>query len=173
MSVDADLAERFRKYTQELKNLLYETFEGKIAFYKVNKRLIVHSSNVNPCQYALATMTGADLRDDDLTKAFTRLVRGKLKGKDPPSWPPTPEEFIATLDTVGPLSHIYNAIAWSVNPLLQKNEFGYITTRSSTLSEKILAVTSHWESLDTHKLSPKSRALSLVVYRITGSKEVA
>ncbi len=64
MSSHAELDEPFVKYGYELKDLL------------------IQSINVNPCQYAVATMKGAGLRDDDLTKALARLMRRKLKASE-------------------------------------------------------------------------------------------
>ena len=65
-------------------------------------------------------MKRAGLRDDDLTKAFARLVRGKLKASELQSWPISPEELLHRLDDAGPLTFIFNAIAWTVNLLLRK-----------------------------------------------------
>ena len=88
MSSDAELDEPFVKYRYELKDLLSKSFGNQIAYYKgVTSKVVVHSVIVNPCQYAAATMKGAGLRDDDLTKAFARLVRRKLKASELQSWP--------------------------------------------------------------------------------------
>ncbi len=61
-------------------------------------------------------MKGAGLRDDDLTKAFARLVRRKLKASELQSWPIFPEELLHLLDDAGPLTIMFNAIAWTPNP---------------------------------------------------------
>ena len=164
----------FVKYGYELKDLLSKSFGNHIAYYKegVTSKVIVHSVIVNPCQYAVATMKGAGLRDDDLTKAFARLVRRKLKASELQSWPISPEELLHRLDDAGPLTFIFNAIVWTVNPAFAKNHFGYAKTSSASLSEKIWAVASDWQSLVTHERSSRSTALSLIVHRLTGSKEV-
>ena len=175
MSSDSDLDEPFVTYAYQLQDLLAKTFKNQISFYKegVTCKIIVHCIDVNPCTYALAAMRGAGLKDDDLTKAFARLVRRKLKGSEAVSWPVTPEELLERLDSAGPLVHIYNAIAWTVNPRATRNEFGYAKAGSASLSEKIWAIASDWQSIVTHEHSSKSTALSLVVHWLTGSKEVA
>ena len=62
MSSDAELDEPFVKYGYELKHLLSKSFGNQIAYYKegVTSK---HSVTVNPCQYAVATMKGARLRE--------------------------------------------------------------------------------------------------------------
>ena len=122
MSSNAELYEPFVKYGYELKDLLSKSFGNQVAYYKegVTSKVIVHSVIVNSCQYAVATMKGAGLRDDDLTKAFARLVRRKLKASELQSWLISPEELLHRLDAAGPLTFIFNAIAWTVNLLLRK-----------------------------------------------------
>ena len=175
MSSDAELDETFVKYWYELKDLLIKLFGNQIDYYKegVTSKVIVHSVNINPCHYAVATTKGAGLRDDDLTKAFARLVHRKLKASELQSWPISPEEFLHRLDDAGPLTFISNAIAWTVDPAFAKNHFGYAKMSSASLSEKIWAIASDWQSLVTHERSSKSTALSLIVHRLTGSKQVA
>jgi len=121
MSSDAELDEPFVKYGYELKDLS-KSFGNQIAYYKegVTSKVIVHSVIVNPCQYAVATMKGAGLRDDDLTKAFARLVHRKLKVSELQSWPISPEELLHRLDDAGPLTFIFHAISWTVNPAFAK-----------------------------------------------------
>ena len=166
MSSDAELDEPFVTYGYELKDLLSKSFGNQIAYYKkrVTSNVIVHSVNVNPCQCAVATTKGAGLRDDDLTNAFARLVRRKLKASELRSWPISPEELLHRLDDAEPLTFIFNAIAWTVNPAFAKNHFGYATTYSVSLSEKIWAMASDWQSLVTRERSSKSTALSLIVH---------
>jgi len=72
MSSDAELDEPFVKYGYELKDLLSKSFGNHKAYHKegVTSKVIVHSVIVNPCQYAVATMKGPGLTDDDLKKAL-------------------------------------------------------------------------------------------------------
>ena len=88
-------------------------------------------------------------------------------------WPLSAEELLVKLGKTSPFSHQYNVIVWSVNPSNQRNEFGFVETRSKLLSEKIWAISNDWESLTTHERSAKSAAMSLTIHRVTGSKGVA
>ena len=173
MSADAGLVEPAVKYSYELKDNLLERFGADVSCHITGKQVIIHSSSVNPCHYSVATIQGSGLRDEDLTKAFVRLVRRKLNTSEAQSWPLSAEELLAKLGKTSPFSHLYNVIAWSVNPSNQRNKFGFVETRSKLLSEKIWAISSDWESLVTHERSAKSAAMSLTIRRITGSKEVA
>ena len=148
-------------------------FGDQIGFYNVGRRQIVHPSNLNPCLYAIATLQGAGLRDDDLSKAFGRMVRCKLCDREIGEWPVSPEELLLKLENSGPLTCMYNAIAWSVNSERQKNRFGYVETSSQSQADKLWAICSDWETLITHERSTKSTALSLTLHRLTGSKELA
>jgi len=60
---DAELDEPFVKSGYELKYLLSKSFGNQIAYYKegVTSKVIVHSVNVSPCQYAVDIMKGAQL----------------------------------------------------------------------------------------------------------------
>jgi len=100
----------------------------------VASKVIVHSVIVNSCQYAVATMKGPGMRYDDLTKAFARLVRPKLKASELRSWSISPEEPLHRLNDAGPLTSIFNATAWIVNPVFAKNRFGYASGDTSAIS---------------------------------------
>ena len=173
LSTENGLQEPCIKYTYELKIKLQDRFGEQISFYKAGRNLVVHSTSVNPCMYAVSTLKGAGLRDDDLTKAFANMIRRKLKKESREEWPITVEELISRIDTSRPMTCLYNAIAWTVNPQSAKNEKGYVLTSSTSSAQKIWSVASDWESLVTHKRSVKSTALSLTIHRMTGSKEVS
>lgn len=172
MSTENGLQEPCMKYTYELKDKLQGHFGEKMSFYKAGRNLIVHPTSINPCMYVVATLKGSGLRDDDLTKAFASMIRRKLAKQSYEEWPMTAEELIARLDSSGPMTCIYNAIAWTVNPQSTKNDKGYVLSSSTSSAQKIWSVASDWESLLTHQRSVKSTALSLTVNRLTGSKEV-
>ena len=65
------------------------------------------------------------------------------------NWPPSPEEFLASLDTYKPLACIYNCISWSINPKRQVDESGYVECASVKLAEKILTIGECWKRLIT------------------------
>lgn len=76
-------------------------------------QLLVHPSVVNPMMYSVATLHGHGLREDDLAKAFSRLISRKLSQREPVKWPLEADERLILLDTHNrPLSCIHNAICW-------------------------------------------------------------
>lgn len=94
------------KYTYQLRQELQERFGETISFYKSGRNLIIHPTSVNPCYYALATLRGAGLRDDDLTRAFASMLRRKLTREAAQEWPISAEDLITKLDHSGPLDVI-------------------------------------------------------------------
>ena len=138
---------------------------------KLGNKDVVHPKNVNPLSYSQATLKGHGLREDDICKAFSNLVRRKLADKAELKWPPTPEELISNLEKSKPISCIYNAISWSVNPKNLKGLNGYVETVSIQQAERIAAISQCWEDLITKTRSPTAAAVSLTLHRITGSKE--
>ena len=49
-----------------------------ISFFPSGKYLIVHVSDINPCEYGIAALHGCGLRDDDIPRSFGRLIRCKF-----------------------------------------------------------------------------------------------
>ena len=47
--------------------------------------------------YATATLIGGGLRDDDLRKAFAKMIRRKMSKETCDEWPMTADELIARL----------------------------------------------------------------------------
>eukprot|EP00794_Sanderia_malayensis_P008248 gene8248-9129_t len=159
------------KHTYQVKAKLIEQFGDRIEFGKVGRSDVVYPSGANPLQYSLATLHGHGLREDDLVKAFAKLVNRKLSGKKRQPWPPDPKELLSSLDNSGPLRCLYNVISWSINPKREKNELGYAKTASESQAEKIAAIAECWERLITNERTPTATALSLTLHRVTGSKE--
>ena len=120
MSEDHDLINPPISKTFNLKQKLIEKFGESIDFHVVERRLIVHPSGVNPVLYSAATLKGYGLQENDLTKAFSRLIRRKISQREPIAFPPEAQDLIDLLDTYKPLSCIYNAISWSINPKRSK-----------------------------------------------------
>ena len=107
------------EHTATLKQKLIQEFEERISFFPSGKYLLVHASDVNPCEYAIAALHGSGLRDDDLARSFGRMVRRKLqKSADhQKQWPLTPEELTEMLDR-GPLQDLYNVIYYTITQQL-------------------------------------------------------
>ena len=56
--------------TRTLKRRIIDKFSDDISIYPKDKYLIVHSSDVNPCEYVLAILKGKGLKDYDIIKSF-------------------------------------------------------------------------------------------------------
>ena len=66
-------------HTSTLKRRLIKEFNEALSFFPNGKFLLVHSSGVNPCQYAIAALHGCGLRDEDLARSFGRMIRRQLQ----------------------------------------------------------------------------------------------
>ena len=168
---DIDVPESPISTTSTLKKKLITKFEDSIGFYRVRNKLVVHSSEVNPASYSEATIRDGGLREIELTKAFSRMMRQKISKRHSIKWPLSAEELFNLLETHRPLQCIHNAICWSINPRRDINSFGYASAANKAEAEKISAISKSWEKLITKERTPLGIALSLTVHRITGSKE--
>lgn len=117
------------------------------------------------------TIQGHGLHEDNILKAFANLVRRKLNDTNQMKWPPKAKDVTECLEDFKPVSCIYNAIIWSINPRKTKNKNGYADANNHEQVERIAAITQSWESLISKKRSSTATALSLTLHRITGSKE--
>ena len=86
---------------------------------------ILHSTDVNPLDYSLATIRGDGLRDDDITKAFAKMIHRKIERKkssddDQRTSHVSFENLVDQLDEYEPMKEIYNVIAMSLNPSCKK-----------------------------------------------------
>ena len=63
---------------KDLKKLITKTFPEEIRFIPTlglyGSPLILHASDVNPTDYALASLVGTGLRDAEITVTFTRII---------------------------------------------------------------------------------------------------
>ena len=160
------------RFTSALKAHLQDTFADLVSFSKVGKFQVAHSSLLGPVCYVEAAMKGHGMREDDLTKAFARLVQRKLESKDQLEWPPTPDQVCKSIENLIPLSCIFNAIAWSINPNKGKDHHGLVKVGKRHV-EKVTALSQSWEAMVTGERAPLNIALGLTVHRLTGSKETS
>ena len=158
-------------HTCTLKRKLIKEFKEALSFFPKGKFLLVHASDVNPCQYAIAALHGCGLRDDDLARSFGRMIRRQIQKSNDQKrqWPLTPEELLEMLDH-GPLQSLYNAIYYTMHDFANKNEYGYAITHSHLEAIKIWSLASDWESLITKETSPKQAVMGAGHHRMTGSK---
>ena len=170
-----------KTFTSQIKDLISSKFKEKVEFKRASgihgAGNILHSTDVNPLDYSLATIRGAGLRDDNITKAFARMVHRKITRKkscdDDKSAAHVHASFenlVGQLDEHEPMQEIYNAIAMSLNPSFKKNDHGFVVIPSSQAT-KVWSIAGHWQQLLTGDPSPSALALGMVIHRITGSKE--
>eukprot|EP00794_Sanderia_malayensis_P011439 gene11439-12635_t len=171
-----------KTFASQVKDMILRKFEGKVDFARASgvrgSGNILHSVDVNPLDYSLATLQGAGLRDDDITKAFANMINRKvkcLKQKQLAEGQVRNEqisfdELVAQLDEHEPLQQIYNAIGLSLHPSAKKNEHGYVVL-SSLQANKVWSIAGTWQQLLTGEFSSTSLALGMVIHRVTGSKE--
>ena len=138
----------------------------------MSKYLLVYASDTNPYEYAIANLHGCGLRDDDLGKAFGRMIRRNLQNKHQQErkWSLTTEELMYELDK-GPSPDLYNAIYYMLNEDGERNEHGCCITSSKLSANKISSLASDWEGMITKNPYPQQAILGLVLHRTTGSKE--
>ena len=117
----------------------------------------------------MATLEGADLRDDDICLSFARTMRRHIEksiGREPLSF----SELINNLKSNQPL---FNTIAWTLKPKAGVTSFGDVKVESKFLVDRTWSISSEWKSSIKKENSPKTIAQSMTVNKITGSKEVA
>ena len=158
------------RFTRTLKEHLIPTFGESISFSMIGRKQVVHCSSLGPVTYIDAALNVHGMREDDLTKAFTRLVRRKVGNEKHSDWPPTPDQVLKLRENLKPLSCIFNAIAWSVNPESIKNDIGLVKMEKIQ-AQKVTALTQSWEALILCKRMPLNIAQSLTIHRLTGSKD--
>ena len=134
---------------------------------------------MNPCDYSVSTLKGHGLRDNDLIRAFARMMNGKIEKRkaEVMQWPCTPEEIIDRLDRGpldrGPLKELYNVIYATIDDNFKVNEYGYAKTPSNQVATKVWSLASDWEALVVPKnKSGKQIVSGLTLHRLTGRKDV-
>ena len=158
--------------TKSLKRQLISQFVEGISFFPSGKYVLVHPSDVNPCQYAIAALHGCGLRDNYLARSFGRMIRRKFSPyqREKLQLPLSEEDLIKPIDR-GVLPGIYNAIHYTLSDSAKLNEYGYAETSSHLRAIKIWSLASDWEALAMQEDSPKQVVMGLVLHRLTGSKE--
>ena len=67
--------------TRTLKSRIIDKFSDDISFSPKGKYLVVCSSDVDLCQYALAYLKGKQLKDYHIIKTFGEMIRRKARKK--------------------------------------------------------------------------------------------
>ncbi len=120
VGLDAPIISDTRSHRRKIE----EEFGEHISFRSASIYVLVYASDTNPCDYAVATLRGQGLRDDDLIRAFGRMIRRRLQCRDeqPTKLPLTAEEFFLELDR-GPPPDLYNAIFYTIKDDAKKYVF--------------------------------------------------
>ena len=159
------------EHSVSLKRDLLAKFTDQIDFFPCGKYVIVHSSNINPCEYSIAVLKGKGMQDKDYVRTFGNFIHKKISKQNSGALPETTEELIQSFGN-GPLPELYNIIyATMYSTDYKVNEYGYAITNSNNIATKIWSIASDWQSLITRKESPKKAMLGLTLHRLTGSKE--
>ena len=146
VSLENGLQDAIIKHTHLLKKRLVKEFGNSIGFYIVGKKQIVYCSEVNPCKYAMATLEGAGLRDDNICLSFARMIKRNIEkpaGREPILF----SDLINNLKSRQPLQPLFNKIACTLKPKAGMTNFGYVKVESNFLADKIWSISSNWESL--------------------------
>ena len=108
LSEEYGLTEPVISNTRTLKRKITERYPDEISYYPKGKYLIVHCSDMNPCEYAVAVLKEKGLRDNDIIRSFGALIRRKIEERsqqeEDTRWPYKPEELLEMLDK-GPISY--------------------------------------------------------------------
>ena len=78
---EAEGLESVARSKKSLRRKIETNFEEMVSFQIAGKKLMMYSSDVNLYSYVAATLKGCGLRDDDLTRAFPKIVRKKIPPK--------------------------------------------------------------------------------------------
>ena len=71
--------------TKRMKSFLLTNFQYNLQFtpaYGIHRNPIIHSVSVNPVDYAMASITGAGLRDKEITLTFPKMINHKVKSQE-------------------------------------------------------------------------------------------
>ena len=145
--------------TKTLKRRIIDTFLEEISFYPNGEYLIVHSTDVNPCQHIAAVLKGKGLGDEDIIKSFGNMIRRKVRSvkneKAYPTWSYSPGEMFDLLEN-GPLQELCNVIFHTIKGIFKLNHAGYAEKESKQLATKMTSMLNDWEALLIPQKIPKN-----------------
>ena len=123
------------EHTSTLKAHLHKKFDGLIDFFPISKYVIVHASNMNPCQYSVSTLLGQGLRDRDYICSYSNFIRSKVNQAEFPELPSDPDKMIESFDN-GPMAALYHTI-YSTKYVTNFKSNEYAVIPSSSIANKI------------------------------------
>ena len=90
------------------------------------------------CWLCYASITGAGLRDKEITLAFPKMINHKLKSQElSKNFPLSTKNLMKELDIYDPIRKIFNAVSLPCNPTVTVNDFGYASPKSPNKASKI------------------------------------
>ena len=114
------------------------------------KYFIVHSNDVNRCQYVVAVLKGKGFIIGDKTKSFSNMIRRKIESiKNKKIYLPglyIPVEMFDLLEKE-PLQELDNVMFYTVKGSFKLNHARYAETEWKQLATKIWPMTNNCETL--------------------------
>ena len=159
------------KYTKSIRSKLEEKFHGNISFHRSGRHVIVHSSEINLCEYSAAAIQGASLRDADHVRSFGNFIRRKAQGITKRNIDDlSPSQLVDEFSNDQPMPELYKAIYSTMYSDMQVNSHGFVKTESRNFARKIWSLAMDWESLILRSPNSKQIVLGLTTHRLPGKK---
>ena len=122
---------------KKMKSFLLTNFQYNLQFtpaYGIHGNpIIVPSIRVNPVDYAMTSITGAGLRDKDITLSFPKMINHKVKSQElSKSFPFSAKNLMKELDIYDSIKEIFNAVSLPCNPTVPINGCGYASPKSKS-----------------------------------------
>ena len=143
MSAEHDIEPIF-SCTKSLRRYL-EDHHRDLGYYNSGKNVIVYSSYINLCLYAVSALQGHGLRNNNITKAFSKMIDRVVRSSDYQKsyeWPFSFRNLVEKLEVDIPIAKLYNAIYLTVDPKssLILNEYGFARTDARNIANKIWSI---------------------------------
>ena len=158
-----------------MKRKIIDTFHEETSFDPNGKYLIIHSSDINPCQYISAVLKGKGLRDGDVIKSFGNMIQRKVRSikneKIYPTLPYSTGEMFDLLEK-GHLQELYNVNFYSIKGTFKLNHAGYAEIESKHLATKVWSICNDWEALLFPRKYSRQLVTGFTIHRLTALKDV-
>ena len=132
-----------KDFDKKVKSFFLTNFENKLQFTLLThgihgNPIIVHSVQVNPVDYAMASIIRAGIRDKEITLAFAKMINHKLRSQElSKSFPLSAKNLMKELDKYDPIKELFNVVSLSCNPTVPINDFSYASPKSPNKAKKI------------------------------------
>ena len=128
-----------------MKPFLLTNFRDNLQFTPAHgihgNAIIVHSVEVNPVDYIMASITAVGSGDKEITLAFAKMINHKLKSQELlQNFPLSAKNLMKELDKCDLIKEIFYAISLSCKPTVPINDFGYASPKSPNKANKIWSI---------------------------------